>query len=92
VPASWVSPVARGRPRDPSRLAVAWTGGESGAQAFLAFQTFGNAARVISCTFDAAAGQGEVSFSQQFSTQFTAGGYPVQLTAVSSDQASATFQ
>lgn len=84
-------------------LAVAWTGGELGAQVILAFEA---GAGLINCWFDAAAGQGTVPavaldglsgngsilFGQHFSTEFAAGGHRVQLTALNDTTAPATFQ
>jgi len=85
-------------------LAVAWTGGEPGAQVI--FQVGGSGPGEVDCTFDASVGHGTVpaaalrtlsgmgwiGFGQLASTTFTAGGYPVQLTALTDTEVSATFQ
>jgi hypothetical protein len=93
-----------------SNLAVAWTGGQSGAQMLLEGVVLPNSSpgyNYFVCTWDAAAGKatvpsammtglagqsGYLVYGQSTTTNFTAGGYAIGLSALPYTGGSATFK
>jgi hypothetical protein len=89
-------------------LAVAWTGGQAGAQLILEGTTTGTPQSYFTCTWDGALGQGTVPhavlaglagqangyliYGQFTTTSFTSGGYSISESALPFTGGTATFQ